>query len=483
MVTGSAGFQPVKPPTGAACATDEPGQRAAARARASRPAPPRSRTRHRVDDQPAARAAARPSRPRAGPARRPAADEDGVGRGQPGQRRRRPARAPPAGRGRRAAAALRAIRSARAASRLDRDRAAGGVRPHPLDADRARAGADVPQQLAGQRREPGERDRADVALGQLAVVLVGVVGQPGHGGSGTAPGSATHSTAVTTSGSVSACGQPAAVPSNRASSGRAQPGEHGQPAGAVARARPAAPATAAGVRAVGAEHQQPPARGAACGTTSDSGRPTTVTTAVSSTAQPSRAQASDTDDGCGQHLAPRPRPSSRTSVVADAGEHRVAAGQHHHPAARVRRGQPRGIAGSIGEGQGTRSPATDGGSSASCRALPRSTSAPSHRPPGARRQPVPAVGADADDGHASRGQLPSGAGRLGQQPLALLLGQPVDVDDAVEVVDLVLQAARGHAGRLDRDRLAVRRRRRRPGPGRRAAARRRARAPTGSPPR
>ena len=53
------------------------------------------------------------------------------------------------------------------------------ARSHSI-ADRAAARADVPQQRAGRRRERGERDRADVALGQLPVGLVGVVGQAGH---------------------------------------------------------------------------------------------------------------------------------------------------------------------------------------------------------------------------------------------------------------------------------------------------------------
>ena len=38
-------------------------------------------------------------------------------------------------------------------------------------ADRAGAGADVPQQLAPARREGRQRDGADLALGDLAVML------------------------------------------------------------------------------------------------------------------------------------------------------------------------------------------------------------------------------------------------------------------------------------------------------------------------
>ena len=54
---------------------------------------------------------------------------------------------------------------------------AGGA--HPLDGDRAAAGADIPEQRAGIGRELGERRGADLALGQLAIVDEGVVGQAG----------------------------------------------------------------------------------------------------------------------------------------------------------------------------------------------------------------------------------------------------------------------------------------------------------------
>ena len=60
---------------------------------------------------------------------------------------------------------------------LDGDRAVGRVGEHPFDRDRAGARADVPQQLAAPRRERRERDRADVALGDLAVMLEPVVRQ------------------------------------------------------------------------------------------------------------------------------------------------------------------------------------------------------------------------------------------------------------------------------------------------------------------
>jgi hypothetical protein len=63
--------------------------------------------------------------------------------------------------------------------RLERDRAQRHVRQHPFDRDRAGAGADVPQRLAAARRQRRQRDGADLALGDLAVVLEQIVGQPG----------------------------------------------------------------------------------------------------------------------------------------------------------------------------------------------------------------------------------------------------------------------------------------------------------------
>ena len=53
-----------------------------------------------------------------------------------------------------------------------------GMPQQPLDGDGARAAANVPQQLAGTRPERGERHGPDLALGDLAVMLEHVVGQP-----------------------------------------------------------------------------------------------------------------------------------------------------------------------------------------------------------------------------------------------------------------------------------------------------------------
>ena len=52
----------------------------------------------------------------------------------------------------------------------------------PLDGDGAGAGADVPQHLARQRHQPRQGRGAHFALGDLAVVLERVLGQPRHAG-------------------------------------------------------------------------------------------------------------------------------------------------------------------------------------------------------------------------------------------------------------------------------------------------------------
>src|SRR3546814_8348109 len=61
--------------------------------------------------------------------------------------------------------------------RLDGDGTVQRSGPHPLDRDRAAAGADVPEQLAGMRGQRRQGDRPDLALGELAVVPEDVVGQ------------------------------------------------------------------------------------------------------------------------------------------------------------------------------------------------------------------------------------------------------------------------------------------------------------------
>ncbi len=65
-------------------------------------------------------------------------------------------------------------------ARLDRDGAQRRIGEHPFDRDRAGAGADVPQQLAAARRQRRQRDRTDLALGDLAVMLEQGIGDAGR---------------------------------------------------------------------------------------------------------------------------------------------------------------------------------------------------------------------------------------------------------------------------------------------------------------
>ena len=198
-----AGRQPVLPPTG---------RRATAAMRTSSPPSAAWRReqqrlglqRHRVDDQPAAGAQRRDggveharSLP---PPPMKTASGAAVRRALPARCLRRPP-----GPGTPKAAALRRMRAARSGSRLDGDGAHRGIGQHPFDGDRARAGADVPQQFAAPRRKRRQRHRADLALGDLAVMLE-QMRRPGRRASAMtrAPGAASTSIATMLSGSTSA---------------------------------------------------------------------------------------------------------------------------------------------------------------------------------------------------------------------------------------------------------------------------------------
>ncbi len=78
------------------------------------------------------------------------------------------------------AAALVRMRAARVGSRSMAKALPAVVAAQPLDGDAAAAGTDVPERLAGQGHEAGHGDGADLGLGQLAVMLKGVVGQARH---------------------------------------------------------------------------------------------------------------------------------------------------------------------------------------------------------------------------------------------------------------------------------------------------------------
>ena len=259
----------------------------------------------RVRDQPPARVKRVPAGRDHTLDRDAAADEHRVGPWQPRERvRRRPGHHHETGHAERGGVADDAVPAVGAG--LDRDRPAGRVSPHPLDADAARAGPHVPQQLAGDRGERGQRQRADLPLGDLPVLLERVVGQAGGAGRGAAPASSRQSTATMAS---RLCGRPSAGPTASAGPPRSASTVTGLPPNprASSSARMSAAAEAS---AVSASTRRP---GWSAGCSSSSGRPTRLTTSMSSSGQPSRAAASDTDDGWGSTLT-RSAPRRRTRV-------------------------------------------------------------------------------------------------------------------------------------------------------------------------
>lgn len=104
------------------------------------------------------------------------------------------------------------------------------------------------------------------------------------------------------------------------------------------------------------------------------GRPTRLTTSTLSTGQPSRAQASDTDDTCGSTRT-RSAPTSRTSVEPIPWNIGSPLASTHTARSGSESSRP-GRFGSSGDGSGTRS-APVSGTRASWRALPTTTSAAS----------------------------------------------------------------------------------------------------------
>ena len=243
---------------------------------------------------------------------------------------------------------------------------AGRVRPQPFQRDRAVARADVPQQLAAPRPEQRERDGADLALGELAVVVVGVVGQA----RGRAPGPVpTQVSATRFNGSPGGCAQSRAVPSRRRSAGppscsrtvRAEspyPSSASSAASAPRRARVLAEHQHAGPR-----REHPAHRGE---------RPRDRADDLDGVRRPPHPGAGQRHRRrVGEHLD---RPEHPRERGADAVVHRVAAGQRAHPASASSAKSP-GSAGSIGEGQGRASASVCPATSASCRGPPSTTSA------------------------------------------------------------------------------------------------------------
>ena len=132
--------------------------------------------RHGIGDQPAAGAQRGDRRVEHAGIAAAAADEDRIRRGRPASA----AGAAPSTTVRPGTPKCRGIAAdARGALGvgLDGDGAQRRIGQHPFDGDRAGAGADVPQQFAAPRRQRRQRQRADLALGDLAVMLEQIVGE------------------------------------------------------------------------------------------------------------------------------------------------------------------------------------------------------------------------------------------------------------------------------------------------------------------
>ena len=176
-VTGIAARQPVLSPTGSGARNRDADQFAAERG-VAREQQRFGFERHRIDHEAAAGAQRRDGGVEHAGIAGAAADEDRVRRGKPGERGRRRAFDDLESRHAEGGGVAADARGAVGAP-LDRDGAHRRIGQHPFDRDRARAGADVPQQFAAARRQRRQRHRADFALGDLAVVLEQIVGKAG----------------------------------------------------------------------------------------------------------------------------------------------------------------------------------------------------------------------------------------------------------------------------------------------------------------
>ncbi len=369
-VTGIACRQPVKPPTGTAVAT------------ASRTSsPPWRRWASASSASDSSVTVLATSRPPAGSASQQAASRPGAVRPPPTKTASgvgRPARASGAGpvttfrAGTPSASALRAMRAARSGSfSIATARQARWVRIHSMPRE-----PEPPP--TSQRSSPG----AGASAARVAARTYRLVscpscsyassGRPGAAPSRSASGSRTQSSARTWSASVRSYGQASAVASRTRS--------RGPPSCSRTRMRvPPQPvshsrdATRAGVSGPSPRTRT---RRPGCSTTARaaSGRATRDTVSVSSRGQPSRAQAYETEDGCGwirSRSAPtvsarvRPMPWKEGSPLA-----RTAIARPAWAASRP------GTAGRRGEGQAIRSPGqSPPGSRSSWRGAPIRTSA------------------------------------------------------------------------------------------------------------
>lgn len=137
--------------------------------------------RHHIGDHAAARLERRPTRFKDAWGSHSAADEACIGRSRSREARRgiagddlEPGRAELVGIFRDHADAAR-IPFERDGTRLAR-------RSHPLDRDRTRSGAHIPEESPASGRERGKRYRAHLALGDLAIMDEGLVRKAGTGG-------------------------------------------------------------------------------------------------------------------------------------------------------------------------------------------------------------------------------------------------------------------------------------------------------------
>ena len=134
---------------------------------------------HGVGDEHAAGCKARPGGQEDRPVGDAATDEDGVGGGRIGKARRRRSGRRCQDRGAPSASALAAIMASRAGSRSKaRARALRAARIHSMATEPQPA--PTSQSRRGRRSERGERRGAHLALGQLAVMAEGLIGQAGN---------------------------------------------------------------------------------------------------------------------------------------------------------------------------------------------------------------------------------------------------------------------------------------------------------------
>ena len=313
-----------------------------------------------------------------------------------------------AGAARRARRRSPTIRSARAGVALDGDGPAVAVRAQPLDRRSSPQPAPTSHSSSpGARGEVGEGDGPDLALGELAVVVVRVVGQARAPAADRRVRSPTQSTATTLSGSPGACAhrggaveRRSAGPPSCSSTRQRELAEAGvgQQRGDRGRGR-ARPALSTSSRA--------PGRAGAGAARRAGGRPAlTTSTASSGPAQP----------GAGQ----RHRRRVRQDVAARSGAEQLGPGSRRCRRTSGRRWPARTIRRSavLGEqpgqgGQQRRRPGERGSAWCARRAAGRAGAARRARPrrPAARcragsAQPGPAVGADADDGDPVHGPHP-----------------------------------------------------------------------------